>query len=216
VGRVPALVVVLRGRELLDPPWLLLSPASWIAVVLASAITVPLKYPYEATDDLIDSGVVGALLLPIIVGGRVLREGPAEQVLTRARGLSWWRFAAGTFFVVASAGQSAVASLLMPVNHAQVLLDALVLTSAGLVSAALLGVQFLWLVPVLAVATSSIPGLMPLHLNLLYRLSAQNELAATAAALAVVGVALHMMWGAGGLLGTRRSVADREADYTET
>jgi hypothetical protein len=200
---------------LLDRRWLVIGVASWTAVVLASAITVPLKYPYEATSDLIDSGVVAALLLPILVGGRLLREGPAEQIVTRARGLSGWRFAAATLFIATSGSLSALASLLIPVDREQVVLDATALACVGLVSAALLGVQLLWLIPALVVAVSSIPGLMPLRLNLLYRLSAHTDLAATAAALSAVGVLLHVLWGAGGLLGALRSVADREADYAE-
>jgi len=206
---------VLRGRELLERRWWAAWAFSWLVLVAASAVTIPFMYPYDLAEDFIDSGVVVGLCLPILVAARILREGPVEQVLTAARPLWGWRLGAGFVFTTATVAVAAVAGLAIPVNHVQLVLDSFVLVGAGLTSAGVLGARGTWVGPVTLVTVSSAPGLLPLQYNLLYRVTAHQELALCGVALLLLGGVGYARWGSIGVVGRGHTTADARPDFVD-
>ncbi|WP_418058483.1 hypothetical protein [Pimelobacter simplex] len=177
--------------------------ASWAAVSLFAAITVPLKYPYEAIGTVVDSGVIVGLIVPIAVSGTVLFEGPRDLVRLSARSLAPPRIpllAAVYAVTCLAAGVTAWAAAL-PV--AVVVVDAMLLAALLAVGVSLLGVGLGWILPGLCTFVFSAPGLIPWDYNVLY----QRDVSATY----LVGVAVALIVGlvAYALCGSRDRVVDR-------
>ena len=72
----------------ITPGWAGACLLAWGCAVLVAAVTVPLKYPYEAAGTVVDSAAVMGLLGFVAVVGLSLREGPRH--LVRGAALRLW------------------------------------------------------------------------------------------------------------------------------
>lgn len=183
--------------------WAGMSLTSWAAVSLFAAITVPIKYPYEAIGTVVDSGVVVGLLVPIAVSGTILFEGPADLVRLAARDLALPRAALLACVYAMTCAAAGVTAVLASLPVAVVVVDALLLVALLAVGVSLLGVGLGWLLPGACAFAFSAPGLVPWDLNVLYR----RDVSATY--LAIVAIALLIGTIAYALRGSRDRVVDR-------
>lgn len=178
------------------PKWLAGAGGSWVALWLFASITIPLKYPYEARGQVVDSGVVVGLLIPLAVMNVVLDEGPRDLVRASARRLSPYRLtlAIGYFLTVALMSATMATASALPTSL--VVTDSILLASLSILGTGLLGVRLGW-APSAAVAfTMSAPGLIPWHLNAVYHRDVGPEFVVIVVTLAVTAIAVFAQTGA--------------------
>lgn len=187
----------------LRPNWFAGAAGSWLALWLFASITIPLKYPYEARGEVVDSGVVVGLLIPLAVMNVVLDEGPQDLVRTAARRLSSFRLAIVLAYLLTAALMSAIMAAAANLPTGLVLADTILLASLSILGTGLLGVRLGW-APAAAVAfTMSAPGLIPWHLNAVYHRDVGTEFAVVIVALTIIATAVFLLTGATGIRGTR-------------
>jgi hypothetical protein len=176
---------------------------SWAALVLATRVTLPLQYPYEALDQMISTGVVVGLVLPIAATAIVLDEGPPEIVTAAARSLVVPRASAVVLYAaLVGAAASSLASV-VPVDFALLVGDAAFLAAKALIGVCLLGLGLGWIVPLATALIASATSLIPWQVDLLYRHGHADELAPITAGLLSLGLAGYVRLGSMGLLGRR-------------
>lgn len=191
----------------LERRWFTTAVGSWLALWLFASISLPLKYPYEARGQVVDSGVVIGLLVPLAVMNVVLYEGPADSVRTAARRLVDVRLAVCLgYFALAALSATAMAwAVSLPVQL--VLADALLLGALNIAGTALLGVRLGWTLAALVAFTMSAPGLVPFEFNAFYHRDVGSVFLAVVAVIATVATLLFIRTGATGVRPARLSSA---------
>jgi hypothetical protein len=173
--------------------------ASWVALAVAAKVSLPLQYPYQALDEMISTGIVVGLILPISVSVIVLDEGPAHLVAGAARRLIWSRaLSAGAYAVVTLLGAVSAASA-VNVDFDLLVGDAMFLSATALIGVSALGLRLGWILPTAVALVASAPGLIPWQANLLYRHGYADHLAPVTVGLLAVGAVGHLCVGSGGL-----------------
>lgn len=165
--------------------------AAWIGTILVAAVSVPLKYPYEAAGTIIDSASVVGLLVPVAVVGLCLREGPRHLVLGAARPLWPQRLALALACSTAVFAGAWTLALLADLPTTVVLLDAQLYFALLLVSTSLWGVALGWVTPLALALLMSAPGLIPWQWNFLYNQDVTLERWAAVAAVLAVGLSAY-------------------------
>lgn len=193
--------------------WALASASTWLGVAVLAAVSLPLRYPLQAGGQMVDSAVVVALLLPVSVMARVLDEGAPHLIAAAARPLHTTRLVSASGYLLASVGGAALTGPLAPVPPLLVIADALLFAALTVAGVGLLGSRLGWFLPLACALVASAPRLVPWQTNLLYRQDTADLLLATAAVVAVAGVALYLRHGSLGIAGRG---AVREADATIT
>ena len=178
-----------RNVHHVDAKWLATVAASWTALSLFAAVTVPIKYPYEARAQVVDSGVVIGLLVPLAVMNLMLEEGPEDLIRTASLRLSRVRFAVAGGYVAVASLMSVLLAFAVSLPRGLVLADALLLAALSLLSTTLFTVRLGWLLPSLVGFTMSAPGLIPFQYNPMYN----REISSVFIVAVVVAVAAAML-----------------------
>ncbi|MGL5824418.1 MAG: hypothetical protein ACRCYU_06215 [Nocardioides sp.] len=204
-------VLATRG---LSPRWWGSLVAAWLAVAVFARVSLPLKFPFDAQDKMIDSGVVVGLVVPIAVMTQLLDEGSPQLVAGAARRLrrSRWLMAGG--YVALAAVGGLVVGLLAPAPRLLVLGDALLLAGLSVFGAGLLGARLAWLVPLSVTMVVSAPGLVPWSANLPYRTESACEVLMIALVVAGAGLATYGRFGAYGVA-IEQTIRRADADIVE-
>ena len=142
---------------------------AWIALAGFTYVSLPLKYPYQASTQMIDSGVVVGLVLPLAVMSRLLDEGPSHLVTTASRRLATARLAWAAAFTLGTFVASTATYLATPVPYSLFVSDALFLSALTVLGTSLLDSAAGWTLPLCAALIGSGPSLIPWQANLLYR-----------------------------------------------
>lgn len=171
--------------------WLIGICAAWCAVTLFDLVTVPLLHPQEAHDQMIDTGIVVGLVLPVVMGARLLDEGPAHLTRTASRRLGLARFGWAIAVTGASIGAATVVAAVVPVSSPLVITDAALLMGASTLGAAIVGARLAWIFPFATVAVFSAPGVVPWEDNLLYRASTADDTGWVALGIVLCGLAAY-------------------------
>lgn len=158
-------ILAARGVGLLSAAGLLVS---WLSVALAAGIALPFTLSGGSREEVIETSVVMALLVPILVSAQVLDERPAALVLTAGRRLHLHRLAWALAYVTHAGCGAYVVTLVAPVPGALVVVDALLLAAGVGLGVSYLGPTRGWIPTVLAVAAASAPGMLPWQVNILY------------------------------------------------
>lgn len=143
--------------------------AAWLGVSLFAAVTVPIKYPFEAVGTVVDSGVIVGLVVPIAVMGTVLHEGPRDLVAAAARSLLLPRLALLGALYTTVAVASLIAALLASLPVVIVIVNSLLLAALLTIAVSFIGVGLGWILPVACTFVFSAPGLIPWDYNAMYR-----------------------------------------------
>lgn len=175
------------------------SLASWAGLCAFAAVTIPLKYPFDARGQVVDSGVVVGVLVPIAVLNVLLDEGPPELVRASARPLGRERIALATVLLVLVAALSWAVARTAALPTGLVCCDALMLQSLTVSGAALFGGRRGWVLAAAAAAAMSAPGLVPWELDVAYHRDVASGYAAAVALAAVTSTGLYAVRGASGL-----------------
>lgn len=193
------LVRAWRTIHHLERRWVMLVAGSWAALSLFAAVTVPIKYPYEAREQVVDSGVVIGLLVPLAVMNLVLDEGPGDLVRTASLKMTRFRFGvAGAYLIVASL-MSVLVAFAVALPRGLVLADAILLASLSLLGTSLFGLRLGWLLPGAVAFAMSAPGLVPFRFNPLYNREIGSTFVVCVAIAGVAGMLAYLRLGAAGL-----------------
>ncbi|WP_224273665.1 hypothetical protein [Nocardioides lacusdianchii] len=176
---------------------------AWAAVSLFAAITVPIKYPYEALGTVVDSGVIAGIVIPVIVSCTVLYEGPRDLIGSAARRLIVPRIALVSGIYVLTSAAAVVTAVIASLPVVIVTVDAMLFVALCALGVSLLGVGLGWLLPVVFAFVFSAPGLVPWEYNVIYQRDVSN------AYLALVAGALIAGMGAYASQGSRDRMVDR-------
>lgn len=178
-----------------------------------SLVSLPLKFPFEAQREMVDSGVIVGLVLPLVVIARVLDEGPPQLMVGASRALGPARLGWVCGYAVMVAVGSAAAWWLAPVPFSLFTADALFLAAVTVLGVGTLGSRLGWLLPLAIALAASAPGLIPWQANLLYREGQAGALLLITAIVAAIGCAGHVRFGS---LGMVKDNTVRRADVTVT
>lgn len=187
-----------------EPKWFAMVAASWGALFLFASVTIPIKYPYEARGQVVDSGVVIGLLVPLAVMNLALDEGPEDLIRTASRRLSGARLAVASAYLSTASAMAAFMALAAALPLRLVLADALILGSLNIIGTSLFGVRLGWSIPGAVAFTMSAPGLVPFNFNALYNREVSTAFIACVALAAVVAMVAYLR---GGSTGGRRTKA---------
>jgi hypothetical protein len=184
---------------------------SWVALAGAARVSLPLQYPYQALDQMISTGVVVGVVLPVGVSVLVLDEGSQQLVAGASRRLARSRaMALGAYLAVTLLGASSAATA-VSVDSGLFVGDAVFLSACALLGVSALGIRLGWLFPAAAALIASAPGLIPWQANLLYRHGYADDLMPYTAGLLAMGAVGYVRGGAGGLGGRRILGSSAEA-----
>jgi hypothetical protein len=157
--------------------WVAYLLGGWWGAIISAAVTIPLKYPYQAAGQVIDTGAVVGLVLPLAITSRCLDEGPPQLIATAARSLCWLRLMWATGFLGTVGVFAALMAILTPVPWGVLVGDAYLLAGLSLWGVATLGASLGWLAPLAAALVASAPGFVPWQWNILYRRDDLTDLA---------------------------------------
>jgi hypothetical protein len=176
----------------------------WALLIGFARVALPIQYPYEALGEMIDTGLVVGLVLPLTVSVSLLDEGPVELLSGVARTLALYRLASCALYGAAVAALSCLAALTVRVSMGLLVGDAMFLGAVAVIGVSTLGPRLGW-TPLLAVAlVASAPTLIPWQANWLYRRGQSAELVPVTLALFAVGSFLYAHFGSAGVLAQRR------------
>lgn len=140
----------------------------WLALAAYLAMGLPLFYPYQIHEGVVDSGVVVGLVLPICVASRLLEEAAPFLARTASRSLSSDRSLWSLVFVGSTAFAAMLVALGTPVPFELFVADAMLLSALAVLGSGFVGGSATWVAPFVFAITLTIPGLVPLKWNLLY------------------------------------------------
>lgn len=183
--------------------WLCYMAGAWLGLGVFTFVALPLKFPLEAQDEMVDSGVVVGLVVPLAVMSRILDEGPVHLVASAARNLTAVRLGWATAFLCVACIGSVVAWTIAPVPFSLFLSDTFFLGAATVLGVGVLGSRLGWLLPLVVTLVASGPGLIPWQSNLLYREDTSIVLLLLAGAVTVLGLIAYGQKGSLGLLSAR-------------
>lgn len=184
-----------------------------MALAVFGLVTLPLKFPFEAQRELVDSGVIVGLVLPLVVMSRILDEGPHQLVVGASRALARARLCWVGGYAGAVAVGSATAWWIAPVPFSLFAADALFLAAVTVLGVGTLGSRLGWILPLASALVASAPGLVPWQANLLYRQGHAAILLLIAAIVATAGSAGYARFGS---LGVIKGNTVRRADAALT
>jgi hypothetical protein len=184
-----------RSAHHLTPRWLGGVVGAWLCHGVFAAVAIPLDYPYEARGQVIDTGVVVGLVLPIAVVAVALDEGPDYLVRGAARSLLLVRFGLAVAYLEVVAGMAAVVAVVAALPLLLVVLDAVLLASLTLTGTSVFGVKGGWIPAAAAAVIVSAPGLLPWKLNLMYHLEVGRPFVVAVLGLGVAATAIYLLRG---------------------
>lgn len=195
----PGLVVRAASRGV-SRRFVLALAATWIAFCVLRLASLPLLYPYQVTDGILDSGLVVGLVLPVAVGSRVLVEADFPPTRTAVRPLAGDRlFWAAVALLVSVVGSSLVAWTNAGASLS-VLAAGLLLASLGLLGVGLLGAHGQWAVPLAVAFVASVPDLVPARWNVLYLTSASGQVLLLSGVVLAVSLPIYARSGSTGVV----------------
>lgn len=140
----------------------------WLTLAAYLALGLPLFYPYQIHEGVVDSGVVVGLVLPVCVASRLLEEATPFLARTTSRSLSTDRSLWSLVFVGFTAFAASIVAIGTPVPFGLFVADSMLLSALAVLGSGLVGGSATWIGPLVFAITLSIPGLVPLKWNLLY------------------------------------------------
>lgn len=168
---------------------------SWAAVSLFAAITIPVKYPYEAAGTVIDSGVIVGMIVPVSITGTVLFEGPPYMVRAAAQDLLTPRLVLLVGVYTLTSLAALVTAIIASLPLAIVVVDAMLLVSLLVLGVSMIGVGLGWIVPAFCTLVFSAPGLVPWNYNALYHRSVSDLYIAVVVGVSGLGMAAYSLAG---------------------
>jgi hypothetical protein len=175
--------------------WVAAVVASWGGLAGFATVTVPLKYPLAARADVVDSGVVVGLLVPLVISGLVLDEGPPDLVRGASRTLGAYRLALGAIYLATAAAGAAATALLVGLPVALIVLDGLAAGGLVVLGTVLLGPRAGWLPAASVSVVVSTPGLVPWEWNAAYQREVGPWFAGTVALLLAAALGAYVRRG---------------------
>lgn len=183
--------------------WLSLAVASWLSVAVFASISLPLKYPYQTGEEVVDSAVIVGLLIPTIVASQLLQEGPIHLVGGASRRPLLLRLIKAMALLSISLIGGAVAHLIAPVPALLVIGDSVLLAGLAILGTGAIGLRYAWAVPTFVVVICSSPRIIPWQFNLLYRADSQQYIALVACVTGILGLCAYCCYGSYGLQPSR-------------
>lgn len=173
--------------------------AAWACLLVFALVSVPLKYPFEATGQVTDSGVIVGLALPVLAMSGLLAEGPAHLVACAQRSLVMPRSGSVVALLALTCVGAGMVGLLSRVPTSTLLNAALLVCALQVLGAGALGLRVGWTLPLGTVLVFSAPGLVPWRYNLFYRTPPEPWMQLVALALMLVAAAMYVRFGSYGV-----------------
>lgn len=149
----------------------------WMLVALTTGFSLPYRLEVPAGEQVLDSAAVAALLVPIALSGAALNEGPHHLVVGGSRELTETRLLLVVILLLANMLSGLLLAAVTPLPSAPYLRDIAILWGAHVAAMCTVGPTAAWTFPVVVLAIFSLPGVVPLHANLLFSTDGHGLLA---------------------------------------
>lgn len=203
-----ALVLQFAARGMGRGQWWSAMLLAWGLVILTAGVVLPLKFPDQEGEAILDSASVVSVLVPVSVSSSMLLEGPVTLLAGAARRLRWWRTIHVILWLLLIGVGTLVTSQIVDLPRLSFAVDVAVISGLYAVGLSGLSIQYAWTVPTIFLVVFSTPGLVPWDLNFVYHTEVA-EGPVIALVIVAIGIAAYSATGSIAVIGRARRIASQ-------